>query len=181
MPVGSPFTVLATQNPIEYDGTYPLPEAQLDRFLLRVRVGYPDADDELEMLRRRVHRKMDDVSVEAVLSRAQLIALQDAVELVHIDDTVAAYAVAIVHASRSHADLLVGASPRGSLAIVKLARGRALMQGRNYVVPDDVKAVAVPALAHRVVLRPEVWIREVSAEAIISDVLTRVPAPSWKS
>ena len=172
-----PFCVLATENPIEYEGTYPLPEAQLDRFLLRTTVGYPQADDEWEILRRRLDRRMDEVALEQVVDAAGLLAVQAALEDVHVAESVGRYVVDLVGATRAHADSLVGASPRGGLALVKLARGHALLAGRDYVTPDDVKAIAVPALAHRIVLRPELWVRRVRGEDVVRGVLASVPAP----
>jgi MoxR-like ATPase len=178
MPVEGPFTVLATQNPVEYEGTYPLPEAQLDRFLLRVRMGYPAFDDEVEVLRRRMGRRVDDVVLAPELSRDDVLALQDAVESIHVEESVAQYMVALTAATREHPSVLVGASPRGALALLKLARGRALLQGRAYVVPDDVKAVAVPALGHRIVLRPEMWVRQLTGDVVVAELLGRVAAPA---
>ncbi|MDQ1680647.1 MAG: MoxR-like ATPase [Frankiaceae bacterium] len=178
MPVEGPYTVLATQNPVEYEGTYPLPEAQLDRFLLRVRMGYPAFDDEVEVLRRRMGRRVDDVVLAPELSRDDVVALQDAVESIHVEESVAQYMVALTAATREHPSVLVGASPRGALALLKLARGRALLQGRAYVVPDDVKAVAVPALGHRIVLRPEMWVRQLTGDVVVAELLGRVAAPA---
>jgi MoxR-like ATPase len=173
-----PFLVLATQNPIEYEGTYPLPEAQLDRFLLRTRVGYPDRGAELELLRQRLERRQDDVEIYTVVDRDELLAMQRAVERVHAGPGVRSYAVDLVAATRASADVQVGASPRGTLALLKLARARAGLHGRDFVTPDDVKQIAVPALAHRIILRPELWIRSVHAEDVVSDCLDSVAAPS---
>ncbi|HEV2889197.1 MAG TPA: MoxR family ATPase [Frankiaceae bacterium] len=175
--VEKPFAVLATQNPIEYEGTYPLPEAQLDRFLCRVRVGYPDRDDEWEVLRRRVERRVDEQSVEPVVSRDEVLALQATVETVTVEETVGRYMVDLAAATRGNPQVLVGASPRGALALLKLSRGHALLDGRDYVTPDDVKAVAVPALGHRVTLRPEMWVRRVTGDDVVAQVLTTVPTP----
>ena len=172
-----PFAVLATQNPIEYEGTYPLPEAQLDRFLLRVRLGYGDRDQEWEVLRRRLERRVDELSVAPVLDRAGLLALQDALESVHVDETVGLYIVDLVQATRRQSQVLVGSSPRGALALLKLARGGALLDGRDYVTPDDVKAVAVPALGHRLTLRPEMWVRRVTGDDVVAEVVGSVPTP----
>jgi MoxR-like ATPase len=172
-----PFLVLATQNPIEYEGTYPLPEAQLDRFLLRTRVGYPDRGAELELLRRRLERRQDDVEVDTVVDRDELLAMQHAIERVHADPGIRGYAVDLVAATRASADVQVGASPRGTLALLKLARARAGLHGRDFVTPDDIKRIAVPALAHRIILRPELWIQRVLAEDVVSDCLDRVPVP----
>ena len=176
-PLEPPFLVIATQNPIEYEGTYPLPEAQLDRFLLRIGFGYPARDDEVEMLDRRIDRQVDEIALEPVVDRATLLELQRAAEQVHVADSVRAYCVDVVAATRESQSTAVGASPRGSLALLKLSRCKAALAGRDFVLPDDVKAVAVPALAHRVVLRPELWVQRVSAEDVIADVLANVPTP----
>lgn len=177
-PLQPPFLVLATQNPVEYEGTYPLPEAQLDRFLVRTTVGYPDADAEWEVVRRRVERGSEDVVLDPVVTRDELLAMQAALEHVHVSEAVGRYAVALVAATRGAREVQVGASPRGSLALVKLGRARAALRGRDYVLPDDVKAVAVPALAHRLVLRPELWVSRVGPEEVVASVVETVPAPS---
>jgi MoxR-like ATPase len=176
-PLEPPFLVIGTQNPIEYEGTYPLPEAQLDRFLLRTAFGYPDRDAEVEVLARRIERESDDVSLRPLVDRETLLATQAAIEQVHVADSVREYCVDVVAATRASQSTAVGASPRGSLALLKLARCRAALRGRDYVVPDDVKAIAVPALAHRLVLRPELWVQRVSAEDVVGEVLDRVPTP----
>ena len=173
-----PFLVLATQNPIEYEGTYPLPEAQLDRFLLRMSVGYPARRDEWEMLAQRAERQRDEVDLSAVVDRSVLLEMQRAVEQVHVSEAVGLYIVDLVAATRSAPSLQVGASPRGSLVLFKLARARAALQGRDYVTPDDVKAVAVPGLAHRLTLRPELWVQRISAEDIVRERLEAVPTPA---
>jgi len=173
-----PFLVIATQNPIEYEGTYPLPEAQLDRFLVRVQMGYPSDADEHTLLRRRVERASDDVSLLQRLDPASLIALQTGVEQVHIAESITRYIVALVAATRASPRLQVGGSPRGSLALLKLSRARAAMAGRDYVVPDDVKALAVPALAHRLMLRPELWVQRLNADVVVQECLASVPVPS---
>jgi MoxR-like ATPase len=172
-----PFLVLATQNPIEYEGTYPLPEAQLDRFLLRMSVGYPTREDEWQVLAQRAARRTDEVQLEPVVDRETLLELQQAVEQVHVSEAVGLYIVDVVAATRSAPSVQVGASPRGSLALLKLSRARAALQGRDYVIPDDVKAIAVPALAHRLTLRPELWVQRVSAEDIVRERLDTVPTP----
>jgi MoxR-like ATPase len=172
-----PFLVIATQNPIEYEGTYPLPEAQLDRFLLRTAFGYPGREDEVDVLARRIERESDDVELRTVVDRETLLAMQGAVERVHVATSVQEYCVDLVAATRSSQSTAVGASPRGSLALLKLSRCRAALQGRDFVLPDDVKAVAVPALAHRLVLRPELWVQRVSAEDVVREVLDAVPTP----
>jgi MoxR-like ATPase len=172
-----PFLVLATQNPIEYEGTYPLPEAQLDRFLLRIGVGYPSTDHEWEMLERRLERAEDEVELKPVVDRGALREMQRAIEGVHVEETVGRYIVDLVAATRGAPGVQVGASPRGSLALLKLSRCRAALSGRDYVSPDDVKAVAVPALAHRLALRPELWVERRRSDDIVRDVLDRVPTP----
>jgi MoxR-like ATPase len=172
-----PFIVLATQNPIEYEGTYPLPEAQLDRFLLRTGFGYPSSDDEWLMLERRLERQMDEVALAAVVDRETLLEMQNAVEQVHVSESVGRYIVELVAATRESPSTAVGASPRGSLALLKLARCKAAVAGREFATPDDVKAVAVPALAHRLVLKPELWVQRLAAEDVVRDVLDRVATP----
>ena len=172
-----PFLVIATQNPIEYEGTYPLPEAQLDRFLLRTAFGYPSREGEVDILARRIDRESDDVELRAIVDRETLLAMQGAVERVHVAESVREYCVDLVVATRTAPSCAVGASPRGSLALLKLARCRAALRGRDFVLPDDVKAVAVPALAHRLVLRPELWVQRVSAEDVVREVLDTVPTP----
>jgi MoxR-like ATPase len=176
-PLEPPFLVIATQNPIEYEGTYPLPEAQLDRFLLRTAFGYPSWEHEVEVLERRIAREVDDVEVRPVVDRGTVIEMQQAVEKVHVARSVREYCVDLVVATRDSQSSAVGASPRGSLALLKLARCRAMLRGRDFVLPDDVKAVAVPALAHRLVLRPELWVQRVTAEDVVREVLDRVPTP----
>jgi MoxR-like ATPase len=173
-----PFLVLATQNPIEYEGTYPLPEAQLDRFLLRMSVGYPSREDEWQMLASRAERRRDEVDLEPVVDRATLLAMQAACEEVHVSEPVGLYMVDVVAATREAQSIQVGASPRGSLALMKLSRCRAALDGRDYVTPDDVKSVAVPALAHRLTLRPELWVQRVSAEDVVRERLATVPTPA---
>jgi MoxR-like ATPase len=176
-PLERPFLVLATQNPIEYEGTYPLPEAQLDRFLLRTGFGYPGAEDEWEMIRRRLERREDDVPIRPVVARDTLLAMQAAVEDVHVAPSVGRYVVELVAATRSTPTVAVGSSPRGSLALVKLARCSAVLEGRDFVTPDDVKRVAVPALAHRLTLEPELWVRRLTGADVVRDVLAAVPTP----
>jgi len=177
-PLGPPFLVLATQNPIEYEGTYPLPEAQLDRFLLRMSVGYPSRDDEWQVLSSRAERGHDEVALEPVLDTPTLLGLQRAIEGVHVSEPVGLYMIDIVAATRSSQSIQVGASPRGSLALLKLSRCRAALAGRDFVTPDDVKAVAVPALAHRLTLRPELWVQRISARDIVTELLASVPTPA---
>ncbi len=172
-----PFAVIATQNPIEFEGTYPLPEAQLDRFMSRIAVGYPSADDEWEVVRRRLEREADDIELEQRAGRDEVIALQRALELIHVGESVGRYIVTIVEATRDHPDVEVGASPRGTLAVTKLARAQAVLEQRDFVIPEDVKAVAVPALGHRITLRPELWVRRVSGDDVVRSVVSEVPAP----
>jgi MoxR-like ATPase len=172
-----PFIVLATDNPIEYEGTYELPEAQLDRFLMRLRLGYLAASDETDMLRRRVDRATEQVALAAVTDAKGLLAMRDSLEGIEISDDLLDYVIAIVTATRQDPQIQVGASPRGGLALVQLARGQALLHQRDYVVPDDIKQIAVPALAHRITLRPELWVRQVSADDIVSRLLAGVPTP----
>ncbi|MFI7598627.1 AAA family ATPase [Actinoplanes sp. NPDC049681] len=173
-----PFHVLATANPIEYEGTYPLPEAQLDRFMLRVSFGYPTQDEEWEVLRRRMSRRREDAQLAPVVNARTLQSMQAALESVAVEDSIGRYIVALTAATREHASALVGSSPRGSLALLLLARARAVMAGRDYVVPEDVKDVAVPALAHRITLRPEMWLRRVDPSFVVQEVLQNVPAPA---
>ena len=175
--LGPPFLVIATQNPIEYEGTYPLPEAQLDRFLLRTAFGYPGREDEIEVLDRRVERQEDEIALEPLVDRETFLELQRAIETVHVAGSVREYCVDVAAATRSSPSVAVGASPRGSLALLKLARARAALAGRDYVLPDDVKGVAVAALAHRIVLRPELWVQQVSAADVVRDLLATVPTP----
>jgi MoxR-like ATPase len=177
-PLEPPFHVLATANPIEYEGTYPLPEAQLDRFLLRVSFGYPAADEEWTVLRRRMDRRHEEAVLEPVVDAATLLAMQAALENVAVEDSIGRYIVALTAATREHAQVLVGASPRGSLALLLLSRARAALAGRDYVIPEDVKEVAVPALAHRITLRPEMWLRRVDPAQVVRDVLASTPAPA---
>ena len=173
-----PFHVLATANPIEYEGTYPLPEAQLDRFLLRVSFGYPAPDEEWQVLRRRMTRRAEETKLDPVVDPATLRAMQAALEDVTVEDSVGRYLVDLATATRSHGSVLVGASPRGSLALLLLARARAALAGRDYVIPEDVKAVAVPALAHRITLRPELWLRNADPAFVVNEVLAATPAPA---
>jgi len=172
-----PFLVLATQNPIEYEGTYPLPEAQLDRFLLRIGVGYPSRDDEWQMLERRRERRIDEVRLEPIVDRETVLALQRAVEEVHVAESAGRYMVDVVTATRASGRVQVGASPRGSLALLKLSRGLAALSGRDFVTPEDVKAMAIPALAHRLTLNPELWVQRIRAEDVVQECLDTVPTP----
>ena len=177
-PLPRPFVVLATQNPIEFEGTYPLPEAQVDRFMVRISLDYPGEADEIEIMRRRLARGTDDIVLEPVVDRDGVAALQATIESVTVDESVLGYAVALVRATRASAQVQMGASPRGLDALVKLARALAMLAGRDYVIPDDVKAAAGPTLAHRIVLRPELWVRGVEGQAVVEEVLDSVPTPA---
>jgi MoxR-like ATPase len=173
----APFLVLATQNPIEYEGTYPLPEAQLDRFLIRTAIGYPSRVDEIELLSRRLSRGEDEIALRPVVDAPTLLAMQRALEHVHVSESIEGYIVDLVTATRNSPRLAVGASPRGTLALLKLARAKAAIDGRDFVVPEDVKAVAAPALAHRLTLRPELWVQRVRGEDVVAEALESVPTP----
>jgi MoxR-like ATPase len=180
-PLQQPFLVIATQNPIELEGTYPLPEAQLDRFLLRVGVGYPEEAAEREILRIRRARRTDAATVPTIVTRAELLAMQGALEDVFVSDALERYIVALAQATRTDPRVALGASPRGSLAVLKLARAEAAIRGRDFVLPDDVKAVAVAALAHRLVLRPELWVSRTTPVQVVETLLQQVPAPAAES
>jgi MoxR-like ATPase len=173
-----PFHVLATANPIEYEGTYPLPEAQLDRFLLRVSFGYPSQAEEWEVLQRRMNRRREEAELAPITDAGVLRAMQASLEDIAVEDSIGRYIVSITAATREHPHVLVGASPRGSLALMLLSRARAALAGRDYVIPEDVKQVAKPALGHRLTLRPEVWLRRVDPGSIIEEVLANTPAPA---
>lgn len=175
--LGPPFLVIATQNPIEYEGTYPLPEAQVDRFLARVRIGYPERDAEWLILDQRARRGTDDVELSRVVDRRTILEMQRAVESVHIAEAVGKYIVDLVAATRASGRVRVGASPRGSLALMKLARAGALLAGRNFVIPDDVQDVAEVALAHRLILRPEYWAQDFTAEKVIEEIVQQIDTP----
>ena len=176
-PLGRPFLVLATQNPLELEGTYPLPEAQVDRFMMRLSVGHPTPEEEREILARRRARKADDAVVPKVLEGEEFLNVQRAAEEVEIDPAIERYLVELVGATRIDVRAEVGASPRGSLALLKLSRARALLEGRDFVLPDDVKSLAVPALAHRIIVKPEPWIRGVRGRDVVEAALGRVPVP----
>jgi MoxR-like ATPase len=180
-PMPAPFVVLATQNPIELEGTYPLPEAQLDRFIMRLRVGYPSPEDERQILAQRGSRRQDKIDLEAVVDADQLLYLQAAVEQVHASEAIERYIVDLTSATRQHSQVQVGASPRGSLALYQLARAHAMVHGRDFVLPDDVKTMTTTALAHRLLLKPELWVRGIQAEDIIADILERTPIPKAES
>ncbi len=176
-PLPQPFVVLATDNPIEYEGTYELPEAQLDRFLMRLRLGYLQPDDEVLMLQRRLDRATERAELGQVTDSGELTAMCRSLEQVEVSPDLLEYVVAIIRTTREHSQIQVGASPRGGLALVQLARGEALLRKRDYVIPDDIKNIAVPALAHRVTLRPELWVRQVSSDDVVGRLLATVPTP----
>ncbi len=180
-PLPRPFLVLATQNPIEYEGTYPLPEAQLDRFMLRLGIGYMSREEEREMLERRQSRGADEVELEQLVDLDLLLRLQGVLEQVHVDPDIEFYIVDLVTATRNHPGVQVGASPRGSLALLKLARARAAVEGREFVTPEDVKWVAVPALAHRLTLRPELWVQRTRTDDVVQECLGSVPTPPTRA
>ncbi len=177
LPLPEPFLVLATQNPIEYEGTFPLPEAQLDRFLIKLSVGYPNVEEEKEILHRRRERMRDEVMLIDILKPGQLMELREVVETIHVDPDIENYIATLVHTTRQDRRVSVGASPRGSLAFLKLARAHAAIEGRNYVVPDDVKRFAVAVLSHRMILQPEYWMSQSVAGEVIRDLLEKTPVP----
>lgn len=172
-----PFIVIATQNPIEYEGTFPLPEAQLDRFLMKLAVGYPSAEDEQEILRRRRQRRSDNFALECISTPEEILAMRGAIETVHVDNDIERYIVDIVHASRQRNEVAVGASPRGSLALLKVARAQAAIQGRDFVLPDDVKDLVTAALGHRLILQPDLWMKRHASTNILEDILQSVRVP----
>jgi MoxR-like ATPase len=176
----APFLVLATQNPIEYEGTFPLPEAQLDRFMLKLKVGYPNMEEEKLILRRRRERKQDEVVLRQITKAAELLEMRAAVETIHVDSDLEGYIAALVHATRADRRVAVGASPRGSLAFLKMARANAALAGRDYVIPDDIKRYAVPVLGHRVILQPEYWMATQVTGDVIQDSLSKTPVPVVK-
>ncbi|KUI00253.1 ATPase [Mycolicibacterium acapulense] len=176
-PLPAPFIVLATDNPIEYEGTYPLPEAQLDRFTIRLELRYLSEQEEASMLRRRIDRGSAEPTVAQVVDAHDLVAMRESVEQVTVHDDVLRYVVSLAAATRNHPQIAVGASPRAELDLVQLARARALLQGRDYVVPEDVKTLAVPAVAHRITLRPEMWVRRVRGSDVVDELLRRLPVP----
>jgi MoxR-like ATPase len=180
LPLPEPFLVLATQNPIEYEGTFPLPEAQLDRFMLKLSVGYPNVEEEREILHRRRERHQEEVVLRQVTNAKELLDLRAAVETVHVDNDLETYIAELVHATRADRRVAVGASPRGSLAFLKMARAHAAVVGRAYVIPDDVKRFATPVLSHRLILQPEYWMSNQVAGEVIRDVFARVAVPVIK-
>jgi MoxR-like ATPase len=177
LPLPEPFVVIATQNPIEYEGTFPLPEAQLDRFIMKLSIGYPTPEQEQEILRRRRERRQDEFDLEQVMDGKDLLAMRQAVESVHVDPDIERYMVALTSETRRRRQVVVGASPRGSLALLKLARAWAAMDGREYVLPDDVKRFAGPALVHRLILEPDLWMKRHAADEVIDGIVRAVPVP----
>ncbi len=180
MRLPQPFIVLATQNPIEYEGTFPLPEAQLDRFIMKLSVGYPSAQEEQEILRRRRERRVDEYSLQAVTDPAGLLEMRAAVEDVFIDPDLEAYIVSIITETRRSRKVSVGASPRGTLALLKLSRAWAALHGRAYVLPDDIKTFIHPALVHRLILEPDLWADRAAAGSVLADISRGVPVPVIK-
>jgi MoxR-like ATPase len=176
-PLPDPFIVIATQNPIEYEGTFPLPEAQLDRFMVKIAIGYPSVDEEDEILRRRTERKQDMVALQVITSPETLLAMRAATDEVYINPDVRRYIVDLTAKSRTHQQVAVGVSPRGSLALLKLARAWAAIRGRSYVVPDDIKQFIQPALAHRIIPDPSLWDVAKSENRIIAEVAQSVAVP----
>ncbi|GAB4425415.1 MAG: MoxR family ATPase [Anaerolineae bacterium] len=177
MPLPQPFLVMATQNPIEYEGTFPLPEAQLDRFLMKLAVGYPSPEDEQEILRRRQQRRREEISLQQVTDTAELLAVREQVEEIFLHEDLAAYIVALVGHTRRDKRVAVGASPRGSLALMQLARVQAALAGRDFALPDDVKRFAVPALSHRLIVDPGLWLKRQAAAEIIDNIVAQTPVP----
>jgi len=178
--------VIATQNPIEYEGTFPLPEAQLDRFLVRIRFGYPARSDEVEILSRRIARRVDSFSqpLTPVTDAEEVLAARAALEGVHVDPDLLEYMARLTAATREHPSVEVGSSPRGTLALLLLSRARAALEGRDFVIPDDVKEVAIPALAHRLIIKPELWQRQAQPEQVVRTILEKVPVPKaerWRA
>ncbi|HEX7976932.1 MAG TPA: MoxR family ATPase, partial [Anaerolineales bacterium] len=175
--VPAPFIVIATQNPIEYEGTFPLPEAQLDRFMVKLSIGYPKPQEEAEILKRRTERKQDAVVLQPVITQEIFLAMRAAVEEVYVDPDVQRYIVDLVDSTRRHRQIVVGASPRGSLALLKLAKAWAAIQGRPYVLPDDIKLFAQPVLAHRIILDPSLWGMKRKEDAVVNEVVRSAPVP----
>lgn len=173
----NPFIVIATQNPIEYEGTFPLPEAQLDRFIMKLAVGYPTPEEEQEILRRRRERRRDEFELEQVTNAEELLAMRQAVERIHVDPDIERYIVALTDRTRQHRQVAVGASPRGSLALLKLSRAWAAMEDRDFVLPDDIKLFARPAIIHRLILEPDLWMKRRAADEILAAIIQAVPVP----
>ena len=180
LPLPEPFLVLATQNPIEYEGTFPLPEAQLDRFMLKLTVGHPTLEEEKLILRRRRERKQDEVDLREITTAQQLLDLREIVESVHVDADLENYIASLVHATRSDRRVAVGASPRGSLAFLKMARANAALEGRDFITPDDIKRYATSILGHRVILQPEYWMSHKVTDDVIRDSIDKTPVPVIK-
>ena len=177
MMLPSPFLVIATQNPIEYEGTFPLPEAQLDRFLMRLSVGYPTPDQEQEILQRRQERRQDEFDLDQVVDAEALLAARQTVETIHVHPDLQRYIVSLAVDTRRHREVAVGASPRGSLTLLKLSRAWAALHGRDYVLPDDVKVFVKPAFVHRLILQPDLWMKRNAADEILDGILHSVPVP----
>ena len=180
LPLPVPFLVLATQNPIEYEGTFPLPEAQLDRFMLKLPVGYPTIEEERLILRRRRERKQDDVVLREITRAEQVLEMRDCVETVHVNADLESYIASLVHATRSDRRVSVGASPRGSLAFLKISRANAAIENRDFIIPDDIKRYAIPVLGHRVILQPEYWMSRQVTDDVIRETLDKTPVPVVK-
>jgi MoxR-like ATPase len=176
-PLPAPFIVLATDNPIEFEGTYPLPEAQLDRFAIRLELRYLSKLEERSMLRRRLERGSAEPQVHQVVDKPELLAMQESVEQITVHDDVLDYVISLADATRHHPQIAVGASPRAELDLVQLSRAHALLRGRDHVIPEDVRALAVPAMAHRISLRPEMWVRRIQAGDVLAELLHRMPIP----
>jgi len=174
----APFHVLATANPVEYEGTYPLPEAQLDRFMMRISFGYPTADEEWDVLQRRMARHREEQQLRQIVDAATMLAMQEVIETVTVDESIGRYCVALTTATRAHPHVLMGSSPRGSLSLMLSARAHAVIAGRDYVTPEDVKRLAVPVLAHRVTVKPELWMSRATGASVVTEVLETVAAPS---
>jgi MoxR-like ATPase len=175
-----PFLVLATQNPIEYEGTFPLPEAQLDRFMLKLTVGYPDVEEETEILHRRHVRRQEEVALVKVTNAKKILEMRKVVETVHVDEDLETYIATLIQETRHDRHVAVGSSPRGSLAFLKMARAHAVLQGRDYILPDDIKRFGAPVLSHRLILQPEYWLTHQVADRVIADIFAKVPVPVFK-
>lgn len=173
-----PFHVIATANPVEYEGTYPLPEAQLDRFLTRVSFGYPTHEEEADVLQRRMQRRQEDIVLDPVTDAAGLLGMQAAIEQLHVEDSVVDYCVRLTAATREHAQVLIGASPRGSLALVLVGRALSVVRGRDFVTPEDVKRVALSVLSHRITVKPELWMSGTTPSSVVRGLLDSVPTPA---
>jgi len=175
--LSDPFIVIATQNPIEYEGTYPLPEAQLDRFIMKLNIGYPSKEGEIDMLKRRILRKADEIELKTLASPEIIVESQRAIEDVYVSDEILNYIVNIVRATRKHSYVEVGVSPRGTLALLKISRVKAVIDGRDYVIPDDVKEIAPYVLAHRLILKSELWIKGVNPVDIVQQIINEIEVP----